>query len=58
MKPTRPKPRPYSGPVVDAPGLGQARRQAEDYETFVMKKKSIAPAKSPRPKARPAKGKN
>ena len=53
MKPTRPKARPSSGPLKDAPGMGQARRQAQDYESLVLKKKGSAPVTSPRPKARP-----
>lgn len=50
MKPTRPR----SAPVKDAPGMGQARRQAQDYESFGGGKKTAAPSKSRRPKARPA----
>lgn len=51
MKPTRPR----SAPVKDAPGMGQARRQSKDYESFGGGKKGAAPTTSLRPKARPAK---
>lgn len=54
MKPTRPKARPNRGPLQDAPGMGQARRQAQDYESIILKKKGAAPVTSPRPKVRPA----
>jgi hypothetical protein len=52
MKPTRPR----SAPVKDAPGMGQARRQSQDYESLGGGKKGAAPTTSLRPKARPTKG--